>query len=101
MQVMRTTIKAWMSSNFGGIPPWSAELAALECVKNLCIICKHSSAFIFDRIFFILSGKEVNHNVSDEFEFRPDSTKDFGVSCRWASEKKTHKLIMGERLLAL
>ena len=30
LQVTRTTIKAWMSSNFGGIPPPTAELLALE-----------------------------------------------------------------------
>ena len=38
------------------------------------------SSFIFDRIFFIFVGKEDNHNISDEFEFQPDSTKDCGVS---------------------
>ena len=26
-------MKAWMSSNFGGIPPLTAELAALERLK--------------------------------------------------------------------
>ena len=30
LQVMRTTIKAWMSSNFGQIPLPTTELAALE-----------------------------------------------------------------------
>ena len=30
-------MKAWMSCNFGRITPWAAELAALECVKNICI----------------------------------------------------------------
>ena len=44
-------------------------------------ILLHSSAFIFGRIFFILAGNEDNHNISDEFEFKPDSTKDCGVSC--------------------
>ena len=34
LQVTRTTIKAWMSSNFGGIPPLTSELAALERLKN-------------------------------------------------------------------
>ena len=43
--------------------------------------CEHSSAFIFDRIFLILRGNEKNHNISDKFEFGPDSTKDCGVSC--------------------
>ena len=35
----------------------------------------------------ILAGKEDNHNISDDFEFQPDSTKDCGVSCPLASEK--------------
>ena len=36
--------------------------------------CEHARAFIFDRIFFILTGNEDNHNISDKFEFGPDST---------------------------
>ena len=44
-------------------------------------ICDHSSAFIFDRIVFILAGNENIYNISDEFEIRPDRTKDCGVSC--------------------
>ena len=43
--------------------------------------CEHASAFIFHRIFVILAGNEDNHNISDKFEFGPDWTKDFGVSC--------------------
>ena len=27
----------------------------------------------FDRTFFILTGNEDNHNISDKFEFGPDS----------------------------
>ena len=37
MKVTKTTIKAWMSSNFGGIPPLTSELAALEHLKNQTI----------------------------------------------------------------
>ena len=37
LQVTRTTIKAWMSSNFGGIPPLTLGLAALERLKNRTI----------------------------------------------------------------
>ena len=29
---------------------------------------EHSSALIFDRIFFILAGNENIHNILDEFE---------------------------------
>ena len=43
--------------------------------------CVHSRAFIFDRIFSILAGNENIYNISDEFEIRPDRTKDCGVSC--------------------
>ena len=34
LRVTRTTIKAWMSSNFGRIPLLVSELAALERLKN-------------------------------------------------------------------
>ena len=37
LQVTRTTIKAWMSLNFGRISPLSSELAALERLKNQTI----------------------------------------------------------------
>ena len=43
--------------------------------------CDHSSAFIFDRIFFILAGNKDIYNISDEFKFQPDRTKECGVSC--------------------
>ena len=59
-------MKAWMSSNFGQVPPPTPVI---------------SSASIFDQIFFILAGNEDIHNISDEFEIRPDRTKDCGVSC--------------------
>ena len=36
--------------------------------------CEHSSAFVF--IFFILAGNKDIYNISDEFEIRPDRTKD-------------------------
>ena len=35
LQVTRTTIKAWMSSNLGRIPLLTSELAALERLKNV------------------------------------------------------------------
>ena len=38
LQVTRKCIKAWMSSNFGKIPPQITELAALGRLKNHCII---------------------------------------------------------------
>ena len=29
---------------------------------------------VFNQIFFIVAGKEENHYISDEYNFRPDST---------------------------
>ena len=43
-------MKAWTSSNFNLIPPPTPELSALARLKNCC---EHSSAYIFDWIFFI------------------------------------------------
>ena len=38
-------------------------------------------------ILFILAGNEGMHKISNEFEFWPDRTSDYGVSCPWASKK--------------
>ena len=39
------------------------------------------------RSFFILAGNKDMHKISYEFEFRPDRTTDYGVSCPWAAKK--------------
>ena len=52
---------------------WASEKSMYNVVNTL-------APSFFDRIFFILAGKEDNHNILDEFEFQPDSTKDWEVS---------------------
>ena len=42
---------------------------------------------LFFFILFILAGNEDMHKISEEFEFQPDRTTDYGVSCPWASKK--------------
>ena len=79
-----TYIRACMSSKFGRIRPPTTKLAALECLKNRC---HHFFSIAIDPILFKLSSNEDMRNISDEFEFRPDQTTDYGVSCPWASEK--------------
>ena len=98
LQVMRTCIKAWMSSNFGQIPLLTWELAAFERLKNRCC---HFFSVAIDKIHFKFVGNEDIHNISDEFEFRPDRTTDCGVSCPWASKKYPHRLIMGKMVFPL
>ena len=46
--------------------------------KVMYNVLQHSSASIFDRIFFILAGNENIHNISDEFEILFDQPH----SCR-------------------
>ena len=46
-----------------------------------------TSAFSFDRIFFVLARNKDNHKNTDEFEIRPNQTTDCGVSCPRAPEK--------------
>ena len=82
-------MKAWTSSNFNLIPPPTPELSALARLKNCC---EHSSAYIFDWIFFIFSGNEDNHQVWTEFEFWPDPTK----RCRVTALVKCPKLVFAK-----
>ena len=63
LQVMRTCIKAWISSNFGQIPPLTTGLAALEHLKNICLLL---SWVAIDRNLFKLAGNEDIHYILDE-----------------------------------
>ena len=78
-------IRACMSSKFGRIRPWTTELAALERRKKIPIDFPHFHyhifSTVFDRILFMLAGNKDMHKSLDEFEFRPDPTTDYGVSC--------------------
>ena len=84
---MRTYIKAYTSLNFGQIPPLTRELAALERLKNRC---HHVISVDIDPIFFKLAGNK------NKFEFRPERTTDYGVSCPWASKKYPYRPYNGE-----
>ena len=90
---MRTYIKAYTSLNFGQIPSLTMELAALERLKNRC---HHVISVDIDPIFFKLAGNKNMHNIMNEFEFRPERTTDYGVSCPWASKKYPYRPYNGE-----
>ena len=62
------------------------ELAALERLKNFhrLIIgkcCLHASSFIFYRIIIKVAGNQERHKSSDEFDYGPNQTTHFGVTC--------------------
>ena len=65
LQVIRTTIKTWMTSKFDQLRLCNAELPALERLKKISIdllkwekCCGHSRNFIFHWIFFLLVGNK-------------------------------------------
>ena len=90
--VTRTSIKAWMISNFRQIRLLTTELAALECLKHQCL---HFFSVGIDPILFKVGGYIDMHNILHEFEFWPNGTTDYGVSCPWASKKLMSPRFLG------
>ena len=43
--------------------------------------CLHASSFIFDRIIIKVAGNQDRHKSSDEYDFGPEKTTNFGVTC--------------------
>ena len=81
LQVTRTTIKAWISSNFGGISPLTVELAALERLKKTYkLVSTLAPSFLFGSSSFF-AGNKGKYIVSDEFEISPIPSMECGVSC--------------------
>ena len=48
--------------------------------------CLHASLFIFDWIIIKVAGNQDRHKSSDEFDFGPDQTTHFGVTCPWVTK---------------
>ena len=94
LQAMMTCMSARTSSNFGLIGPPTAELAALERLKNshrLIMGKTMSPLFLgfFDRILFILAGNDNIHESLNEFEIWPDPTTGFHGNIQGYDRKKT------------
>ena len=48
--------------------------------------CLHASLFIFDRIIIKVAGNQDRHKSSNKFDFGPDQTTNFGVTCPWMTK---------------
>ena len=84
--VIMTCMRARKSSNFGLIGPSTAELAALERLKNphRLIMGKTMSPIfsaVLDRTLFMLGGTDNIHESLDEFEIQSNLIRDHRVSC--------------------
>ena len=78
-----TYIRAWTSSKFGQIRPSYLPLGVRKNPHRLIMgkCCLHASSFIFDRIIIKVADNQDRHKSSDEFDFGPDQTTHFGVTC--------------------
>ena len=77
-----TCMRAGMSLNFSLIGPPTAELAALERLKNPHRLimrkqCIHFFSAVHDLILFILAGNDNIHESLDGFEICLDMTTGF------------------------
>ena len=70
LQVTRTIIKAWMSLNFGGISPLTAELAALERLKKTYkLVSTLGPSFLFGSSSFLQVTREtIWSHMSSKFD---------------------------------
>ena len=48
--------------------------------------CLYASSFIFDRIIIRVAGNQDMHKSSVEFDFLPNQTTHFGVTCSWVTK---------------
>ena len=48
--------------------------------------CLHASLFIFDWIIIKVAGNQERHKSSVEFDFGPNQTTHFGVTCPWVTK---------------
>ena len=48
--------------------------------------CLHASVFIFDQIIIKVAGNQDRHKSSVEFDFGPNQTTHFGVTCPWVTK---------------
>ena len=48
--------------------------------------CLHNSSFIFDRIIIKVAGNQDRHKSLVKFDFGPNQTSHFGVTCPWVTK---------------
>ena len=101
LQVTRTTIKAWTSSNFGRIPPLTSELVALERMKKTSynLVSTLAPAFLIESSSYLqITRTSIISQTSLNFSQILPRTAELAALERL---RKTHRLIMGKILLAI
>ena len=100
LQATRTTIKAWMSSNLGRIPPLTSELVALERLKiSYNLVSSLAPSFLIrSSSYSQVTRTSIISRTSLNFSQIRPRTAELAALERL---KNSHRLIMGKILLAL
>ena len=75
---MITYMRAWIGFKFGHIQPLVSMVTARVMIEKTV---SHLFSAVFHPFLFILAINDEMQESSDEFEFRPDWTTDYRVSC--------------------
>ena len=78
------------TTDYGVSCPWTFKKYPHRLIMGKW--CFHFFSVVFDWILLILSCNKNN----DEFEFPPDQTTDYGVSCPWASKTSVSPLFLNK-----
>ena len=69
------------TTDYGVSCPWASKKIP---IKGKC--CLHASLIIFDQIIIKVAGSQDRHKSSVEFDFGPNQTTRFGVTCPWVTK---------------
>ena len=68
-----------LDSDERSLPLRSKKIPSSRRIMGKC--CLHASSFIFYRIIIKVADNQDRHKSSDEFDFGPEQTTHFGVTC--------------------
>ena len=63
--------------------PWASKKFPIDMMGKWCL---YASSFIFDRIIIKVAGNHGRYKSSVEFDFGPNLTTYFGVTCPWVTK---------------
>ena len=70
--------------DYGVSCPWACKKISHRFIMRKC--CLHASSFIFDWIIIKVAGNQDRHKSLVEFDFGPNQTTHFGVTCPWVTK---------------
>ena len=72
------------TSDYGVSSPWASKKISHRLIVGKWRL--HASLFIFDQIIIKVAGNQDRHKSSIEFDFGPNQSSHFGVTCPWVTK---------------